>query len=534
MKVTYDPEVDVLRILFSNAPIEESDEDKPGVIIDYDKDGNIVGLEILDASKRMDNPRAVDYAVIGVNSAMSNVFRPNRPVSYDDDSILAEIRRVINEHFQGKPPSSNKFDKFSSVKIGAIRRHFGSWGNAVQKAGFEYKGKINEHTYPRREKYTEDQLIADLQRTKELHGGQYFTQAFYKANNGIYSFKTFKKYFKCSWQTLLKSQLSIVPAVVPKIRVQKYNFKDGKRISKFSDQNLFYELKRVWDTLDRRPSYTEFKKISSIGVKVYERRFGSWTLAIEWFYAKSGYGLTGSRPGFNTTPNILLSEIKKIAHDHTGIFTFDKYRNLGGLYSIGTFQKHFGSWRAAVEKIGRLHGHVGKYSNEELFDEIQRLWEMYGRQPTYKDMNRDGSISSKAFQNRFGSWMKAVHAFCRDRSSLMDENLKEGDSPKAIVEDYFEPKPLGKPVVQIKGPISTSPETIIIDTPRLPSLRLRFQVMKRDNFRCLKCGRSPANHLGLELEIDHNKPYSQGGPTVLDNLRTLCKECNRGKSNIMP
>ena len=64
MKVTYDPEVDVLRILFSNAPIEESDEDKPGIIIDYDKYGNIVGMEILDASKRMDNPRAVDYAIM--------------------------------------------------------------------------------------------------------------------------------------------------------------------------------------------------------------------------------------------------------------------------------------------------------------------------------------------------------------------------------------------------------------------------------------------------------------------------------------
>lgn len=64
MKVTYDPETDVLRILFSSALIEESDEDKPGVIIDYDKDGNVVGMEILDASKRMDNPRALDYAVM--------------------------------------------------------------------------------------------------------------------------------------------------------------------------------------------------------------------------------------------------------------------------------------------------------------------------------------------------------------------------------------------------------------------------------------------------------------------------------------
>ncbi|MGH8770556.1 MAG: DUF2283 domain-containing protein [Burkholderiales bacterium] len=65
MKVTYDPEVDILRIVFSNVPIEESDEDKPGVILDYDKDGNVVGLEILNASKRMENPRALEYAVAG-------------------------------------------------------------------------------------------------------------------------------------------------------------------------------------------------------------------------------------------------------------------------------------------------------------------------------------------------------------------------------------------------------------------------------------------------------------------------------------
>lgn len=63
MKVTYDPEVDVLRILLSRAAIEESDEDKPGVILDYDKDGNIVGLEILDASRRVENPRGMDYAI---------------------------------------------------------------------------------------------------------------------------------------------------------------------------------------------------------------------------------------------------------------------------------------------------------------------------------------------------------------------------------------------------------------------------------------------------------------------------------------
>jgi uncharacterized protein YuzE len=65
MKVVYDQEVDVLRIVFSGAEIEESDEDKPGVILDYDIDGNIVGLEVIEASKRIEDPRALDYAIKG-------------------------------------------------------------------------------------------------------------------------------------------------------------------------------------------------------------------------------------------------------------------------------------------------------------------------------------------------------------------------------------------------------------------------------------------------------------------------------------
>lgn len=65
MKITYDSEVDVLRIVFSNAPIEESDQEKPGIILDFDKSGNVVAMEILEASKRIENPRSVEYAVAG-------------------------------------------------------------------------------------------------------------------------------------------------------------------------------------------------------------------------------------------------------------------------------------------------------------------------------------------------------------------------------------------------------------------------------------------------------------------------------------
>jgi uncharacterized protein YuzE len=67
MKATYDSEVDVLRFLFSEASIAESDEEKPGVIMDYDAAGNLVGLEILDASERVADPRTVEFSEIAAS-----------------------------------------------------------------------------------------------------------------------------------------------------------------------------------------------------------------------------------------------------------------------------------------------------------------------------------------------------------------------------------------------------------------------------------------------------------------------------------
>jgi uncharacterized protein YuzE len=63
MKVTYDPEVDIINIILKEAAIDESDESRPGIILDYDNKGNVVSIEILNASMRTENPRSVEYAV---------------------------------------------------------------------------------------------------------------------------------------------------------------------------------------------------------------------------------------------------------------------------------------------------------------------------------------------------------------------------------------------------------------------------------------------------------------------------------------
>jgi uncharacterized protein YuzE len=63
MKIIYDRETDILTIVFAETAVAESDEDKPGMILDYDDKGNLVSLEIRDASRRVSVPSKIEYEV---------------------------------------------------------------------------------------------------------------------------------------------------------------------------------------------------------------------------------------------------------------------------------------------------------------------------------------------------------------------------------------------------------------------------------------------------------------------------------------
>ncbi len=66
MKVNYDPKTDTLSFLLKeNVAVAESDEEKPGVILDYDERGDLVSLEILDASRRVTEARKIDFQIAG-------------------------------------------------------------------------------------------------------------------------------------------------------------------------------------------------------------------------------------------------------------------------------------------------------------------------------------------------------------------------------------------------------------------------------------------------------------------------------------
>ena len=64
MKVKYNKEMDILYLSFSDKAVYESDEEKKGVILDYAKNGQIVGIEVLNASKRVETPAKVEYEFV--------------------------------------------------------------------------------------------------------------------------------------------------------------------------------------------------------------------------------------------------------------------------------------------------------------------------------------------------------------------------------------------------------------------------------------------------------------------------------------
>ena len=58
---------------------------------------------------------------------------------------------------------------------------------------------------------------------------------------------------------------------------------------------------------------------------------------------------------------------------------------------------------------------------------------------------------------------------------------------------------------------------------------MRYDVLRRDNFHCVRCGRGKED--GVKLHVDHIVPVSRDGKSVMSNLQTLCEDCNCGKGN---
>lgn len=188
--------------------------------------------------------------------------------------------------------------------------------------------------------------------------------------------------------------------------------------------------------------------------------------------------------------------------------------------STNLLYRKFGSW-TQVLKLAGMENKNRRLSDEELYEEIERVWMLLGRQPTYTDMrNGISKYSPHTFENHFGSWRNALESFVKYINNENDE------SPE-LLEVTSIPN-----IPQIAKHLKNTQTSQEHTTNRNINLRLRFLVMKKDNFKCCMCGASPAKDPSVELHIDHIIPWSKGGETTIDNLQTLCSKCNLGKSNL--
>jgi 5-methylcytosine-specific restriction endonuclease McrA len=202
----------------------------------------------------------------------------------------------------------------------------------------------------------------------------------------------------------------------------------------------------------------------------------------------------------------LKADLRRVASELNKMTVGQKEYRVVGRFDDTTISTRFGSWNKGLAAAGLDLANEMNIPDDRLFENILVLWQHYGRQPRRNELSRNPStISQGPYRRRFKSWTAALEAFVKyANGSVPESRSKETDVKRSEA--------------------GTS--------PRDPSLRLRWRVLQRDRFSCRACGRSPALVPGLELHVDHIRPWSKGGDTVLTNLQALCSACNIGKSNV--
>lgn len=114
----------------------------------------------------------------------------------------------------------------------------------------------------------------------------------------------------------------------------------------------------------------------------------------------------------NSSEEELISDVINVAKKlNKDKLTINEYNDHGNFYAT-TLTRRFGSWFIVLEKAGLKKTRNLKITNDELFENIVTVWNTIGRQPRYNDIKPSISLfSAGTYEKRFGSWRKALEAF---------------------------------------------------------------------------------------------------------------------------
>jgi len=210
--------------------------------------------------------------------------------------------------------------------------------------------------------------------------------------------------------------------------------------------------------------------------------------------------------------------------------------------------RRFGSISAALRQAGLEQvSHGRRHTEDEVFENLLKVWTHYGRAPTASEMDRSPSTAGKnTYIHRYGGWRKALKAFMERANSEVDDGpaldpeqepstpadrTGPTENPTGRAINRRRPQPAGQTSARSRVTRLTPTNVKPPEDRRDPSIGLRFRVLQRDRFKCVLCGDHPARNAECVLHVDHVVPWSKGGKTQEDNLRTLCATCNIGRSN---
>ncbi len=274
------------------------------------------------------------------------------------------------------------------------------------------------------------------------------------------------------------------------------------------NSEMISDLKDVAKKLEKESlSQIEYNSNGKFHSSTISHRFGNWARALE------ASGLSVRKYQIITKYEI-IEDLKRVAESLCKDNISHAEYNAFGKYSSHSVLSKFNTWLFALESAGLKRTRNFGISNEEYFKNIEEIWEKLGRQPKYLEIEKPFSkYSSGSYERRFGSWRKALEAFVKFMNS--DPENESSINTNKIKESQIE----------------NSQNIIIHKTKRNISWKLRFIILRRDHFKCQKCGRNPASDHNVILHVDHIIPWSKGGETEYNNLETLCMICNLGKGN---
>lgn len=300
------------------------------------------------------------------------------------------------------------------------------------------------------------------------------------------------------------------------------------------DEELLDDLRRVAELLKTDYfSRSEYQKHGKYGSSTITRRFGSWNNAIKTVGLKVNevsprrHDLLEKEEDFFSDMMLIA---KSLGKDYVTIGEYEQY----GRFDRSAMLHKYNSWDSLLQMAGlkptpyRL-GKGKEISDEELFQDIERVWIKLGRQPTINDVkNGEFNFAQNTFTRRFGGWRGALEAFVKYINSDSEDGAEvpNEDASGSMSDDELI-------VTDSNCQTPKSSNSTTHKTRRDINLRLRFKVMARDNFKCCKCGRSPATDPTVILHVDHKYPWVKGGETTMENLETTCKECNLGKGDLV-